>query len=198
MFDKTSITGAILAGGRGSRMGGVDKGLVPVFGRPLYSTIAERLLPQVNSLVINANRHLDIYRQSPYPIIPDLTDEFSGPLAGMQAVLNKIETDWVLFVPCDVPLFPLNLAEKMWAEKGDALACYASDEQRVHPTFALLHRSLYPQLAEYLNNGDRKLMLFMQKIAAKSTLFPSEVGLFANLNTLEDCLNWEQQQNNNE
>lgn len=193
--DTPLITGAILAGGRGSRMGGQDKGLVSLNGQPLYAYIAERLKPQVNRLVINANRHLDIYRQSNLPVITDLTPDFSGPLAGMQAVLAEITTDWVIFVPCDVPSFPKNLVQKMWKEKGDAIACYASDTHREHPTFTLLHRSVEPQLTQYLNNGDRKLMLFMQKVSAKCIVFSSETGAFANLNTPEDCANWQNNAN---
>ncbi|UNH24390.1 molybdenum cofactor guanylyltransferase MobA [Moellerella wisconsensis] len=195
IIDAPLITGAILAGGRGSRMGGQDKGLVSLNGQPLYAYIAERLKPQVNRLVINANRHLDIYRQSNLPVITDLTPDFSGPLAGMQAVLAEITTDWVIFVPCDVPSFPKNLVQKMWEEKGDAIACYASDTHREHPTFTLLHRSVEPQLKQYLNNGDRKLMLFMQKVSAKCIVFPTETGAFANLNTPEDCANWQNNAN---
>ncbi|MBP6121545.1 MULTISPECIES: molybdenum cofactor guanylyltransferase MobA [Providencia] len=194
MLFRQSITGVILAGGRGTRMGGQDKGLVPLLGKPLYQYIIERLQSQVEQIIINANRNQDSYRQSLVPVISDLNNDFSGPLAGMQAALHQAKTDWLLFVPCDVPDFPLNLAEKMFNEKGKHLACYACDSEREHPTFALLHRSLQPQLDDYLARGDRKLMLFMQQIDAKGIMFSSLSGSFANLNTPEDSRNWELKQ----
>ncbi|EFB72875.1 molybdopterin-guanine dinucleotide biosynthesis protein MobA [Providencia rustigianii] len=188
------ITGVILAGGKGTRMGGQDKGLVPLLGKPLYQYIAERLQPQVGQLMINANRNQARYRQSQLPVFSDLTEDFSGPLAGMQAALHQAKTEWLLFVPCDVPEFPRNLAEKMFHEKGEHLACYACDSEREHPTFALIHRSLQKPLDNYLARGDRKLMLFMREVHAKSIMFTSETETFANLNTPEDSRNWELQQ----
>ncbi|MGG4609280.1 molybdenum cofactor guanylyltransferase MobA [Providencia sp. Me31A] len=194
MSFRQSITGVILAGGRGSRMGGQDKGLVPLLKKPLYQYILARLSPQVGQVIINANRNQARYSESHLTVISDLNNDFSGPLAGMQAALHHAKTEWLLFVPCDVPNFPLNLAEKMFREKGDHLACYAQDSEREHPTFALLHYSLKNQLDDYLARGDRKLMLFMRKIAAKGVIFSSETDSFVNLNTLEDSHNWEQQQ----
>lgn len=194
MLDTQSITGVILAGGLGRRMGGEDKGLVPLLGKPLYQHIIERLIPQVGMLIINANRNQERYQQSGFTVISDLNHDFAGPLAGMQAGLYHAATEWVLFVPCDVPAFPLTLAATMFQHKGDSLACYANDTERDHPTFALLHRSLAPSLDEYLAKGERKLMFFMREIAAKCVIFPPQLGSFANLNTPEDSLNWEQQQ----
>lgn len=194
MSFRQSITGVILAGGRGTRMGGQDKGLIPLLGKPLYQHILARLQPQVGQVMINANRHKSDYSESQLEVISDLNHDFSGPLAGMQAALHHAKTDWLLFVPCDVPDFPLNLAEKMFNEKEAQLACYACDAEREHPTFALLHRSLKTQLDDYLARGDRKLMLFMQEIHAKRIIFSSESGHFANLNTPEDSRHWELQQ----
>ncbi|MGJ3354786.1 molybdenum cofactor guanylyltransferase MobA [Providencia sp. Je.9.19] len=189
-----SITGVILAGGRGTRMGGQDKGLIPLLGKPLYQHIINRLESQVEQIIINANRNQECYRQSQLTVFSDINNDFSGPLAGMQAALHQAKTDWLLFVPCDVPDFPTDLAAKMFAEKEDNLACYACDNEREHPTFALLHRSLQKQLDSYLARGDRKLMLFMQEVKAKKILFSSETGSFANLNTPEDSRHWELQQ----
>ncbi|ELX8380090.1 molybdenum cofactor guanylyltransferase MobA [Providencia vermicola] len=194
MLDKQSITGVILAGGLGRRMGGVDKGLISLRGKPLYQHILERLQPQVGKLAINANRNQECYQQSGFPVISDLNADFAGPLAGMQAGLHHATTEWLLFVPCDVPDFPLTLASTLFQSKGDSLACYANDTVRDHPTFALLHRSLAPSLDEYLAKGERKLMLFMREVAAKCVIFPPQSGSFANLNTPEDSRNWEQQQ----
>lgn len=185
------ITGVILAGGLGRRMGGQDKGLITLLGKPLYQHIVTRLEPQVSQIIINANRNQDQYRQSGFSVISDLNNDFSGPLAGMQAALHTATTDWLLFVPCDVPDFRLTLASTMLLNRGNSLACYANDSERDHPTFALLHRSVKQRLDAYLKRGDRKLMLFMQEISAKCVIFPT--GSFANLNTPEDRLYWEQQ-----
>ncbi|ENR5392842.1 molybdenum cofactor guanylyltransferase MobA [Providencia rettgeri] len=193
MSFRQSITGVILAGGRGSRMGGQDKGLVPLLSKPLYQYILARLSPQVGQVIINANRNQARYRESQLTVISDLNHDFSGPLAGMQAALHYAKTEWLLFVPCDVPDFPLNLAKKMFSEKGTHLACYAQDNEREHPTFALLHNSLKTRLDDYLARGDRKLMLFMREIDAKGIIFTSESDTFINLNTLEDSRLWERQ-----
>lgn len=121
MSFRQSITGVILAGGKGTRMGGQDKGLIPLLDKPLYRYIIERLQPQVGQLMINANRHHAEYAQSQLPVFTDLTADFSGPLAGMQAALHQVTTDWLLFVPCDVPEFPTDLAEKCFAKKASTL-----------------------------------------------------------------------------
>ncbi|MDC9603742.1 molybdenum cofactor guanylyltransferase MobA [Xenorhabdus griffiniae] len=184
------ISGAILAGGLSTRMGGNDKGLLQFNNAPLYQHIATRLQPQVHELLINANRNLEIYHQSGYPIIPDIIADFSGPLAGMLAVLKNAIHEWVVFVPCDVPNFPENLVEKLWHYKQDAWAAYAHDCERAHPTLVLMHRNLIPRLESYLALGDRKLMFFMQMIKAKAVYFPNP-NAFTNLNTPEECHHWE-------
>lgn len=180
------ITGGILAGGRATRMGGVDKGLQILEGKPLYLHIADKLSSQVDNILISANRNLDEYRKSHYPVITDETEDFAGPLAGMLALLKNAQTPWVVFVPCDVPYFPLNLVEKLYEQKGDALASYVYDGNREHPTLSLLHRRVIPMLEKYLAQGDRKLMLFMKQIKAKPVLFADQTEAFINLNTLQD------------
>ncbi|RAW97501.1 molybdenum cofactor guanylyltransferase MobA [Photorhabdus sp. S8-52] len=185
------ISGAILAGGRATRMGGNDKGLIFLNKKPLYQHIADKLFPQVDELIINANRNLDIYRQSGYQIVPDLTPDFSGPLSGILTVLKSASYDWVIFVPCDVPDLPTDLVIRLWQGKQQALAAYVNDGYRAHPTIALLHRSLTSQLENYLANGDRKLILFMHKIRAIAVQFDDNPIVFTNLNTPEDCRHWE-------
>ncbi|MBB1582915.1 molybdenum cofactor guanylyltransferase MobA [Serratia sp. OS31] len=184
------ITGIILAGGRATRMGGEDKGLVPVAGIPLYQYVLTRLRPQVGPIAINANRNQARYRESGLPIIGDLTPDFSGPLAGMLAGLKYATTEWVAFVPCDVPDFPATLIEKLWQQKGSAIAAYASDGERAHPTLALLHTSLATPLEDYLARGERKLMLFLAAAGAQQIAFEGQQMAFHNLNTQEDCQNW--------
>ncbi|MGO3441170.1 MAG: molybdenum cofactor guanylyltransferase MobA [Serratia liquefaciens] len=184
------ITGIILAGGRATRMGGEDKGLVPVAGIPLYQYVLARLRPQVGPIAINANRNQARYRESGLPIIGDLIPDFSGPLAGMLAGLKYAMTEWVAFVPCDVPDFPATLIEKLWQQKGSAIAAYASDGQRAHPTLALLHTRLATPLEDYLARGERKLMLFLDAAGAQQVEFKGQQSAFHNLNTLEDCQRW--------
>jgi molybdopterin-guanine dinucleotide biosynthesis protein A len=187
------ITGIILAGGRATRMGGEDKGLVHVAGVPLYQYVLSRLRPQVGHIAISANRNQTRYRESGLPVISDLTADFSGPLAGMLAGLKHATTEWVAFVPCDVPDFPSTLVEQLWQQKGQALAAYASDGERAHPTLALLHTSLVPQLAAYLARGERKLMLFLDAVGAGKITFEGQQAAFHNLNTQEDCQRWLQE-----
>ncbi|AKE12746.1 molybdenum cofactor guanylyltransferase MobA [Serratia liquefaciens] len=184
------ITGIILAGGRATRMGGEDKGLVPVAGIPLYQYVLARLRPQVGPIAINANRNQARYRESGLPIIGDLIPDFSGPLAGMLVGLKYATTEWVAFVPCDVPDFPATLIEKLWQQKGSAIAAYASDGERAHPTLALLHTSLATPLEDYLARGERKLMLFLDAAGAQQVEFKGQQSAFHNLNTLEDCQRW--------
>ncbi|MDR0218526.1 MAG: molybdenum cofactor guanylyltransferase MobA [Enterobacteriaceae bacterium] len=184
------ISGAILAGGLSTRMGGNDKGLLQFGGIPLYQRIATKLQPQVHELLINANRNQAFYQQSGYPIIPDIITDFSGPLAGMLSVLKNAIHEWVMFVPCDVPDFPEDLVEKLWRYKQQSAAVYVHDCERAHPTLTLMHRSLIPRLESYLALGDRKLMLFMQMIKAKAVYIPYP-DAFTNLNTPEECQNWQ-------
>ncbi|VEA69418.1 molybdopterin-guanine dinucleotide biosynthesis protein MobA [Serratia plymuthica] len=187
------ITGIILAGGRATRMGGEDKGLVQVAGIPLYKHVLTRLRPQVGPIAISANRNQARYQESGLPTIGDLTADFPGPLAGILAGLKYATTGWVVFVPCDVPDFPTTLVEQLWQQKGRSLAAYASDGERVHPTLALLHTSLAPQLASYLARGERKLMLFLDAAGAHQVPFTGQQAAFHNLNTREDCQRWQQE-----
>lgn len=187
------LSGCILAGGRATRMQGQDKGLVLLGGIPLYQHSVKLLAPQTDDIFINANRNTQDYHATGLRVVADTLPDFPGPLAGMLAGLENALHDWVLFVPCDVPQFLADLAEKLWQQKGDALCAYACDHQRAHPAFALCHRSLITPLTEYLTGGDRKLLLFMDKIGAKAVTFDANPGDFINLNTLAECREWEKQ-----
>lgn len=183
------VTGVILAGGRATRMGGKDKGLIKLQDKPLFLHILERLRPQVNHLLISANRNIDIYAQH-QQVVTDITPDFSGPLAGMLVALKIAVTEWVVFVPCDVPDFPHDLVSRLWLGKKLALAAYVDDGMRVHPTLAILHRSLAPQLEAFLAMGDRKLMLFLSTVQAVPVMFSDRPQAFNNLNTPEDIATW--------
>ena len=184
-----AVTGVILAGGRGSRMGGQDKGLIVWQHQPLYLHVLRRLKPQVTTVWINANRNFAAYQQSGIPVIADTMADFPGPLAGMLAALQQAETEWIIFSPCDTPELPENLLAHLWRNKGAAPAVWARSEDRDHPTMALLHRSLAEELQQYLNNGDRKLLLFLQQVGGHSVLFSNAGGAFNNVNRPEDLHN---------
>ncbi|NMP29366.1 molybdenum cofactor guanylyltransferase MobA [Rahnella sp. SAP-1] len=183
-----AITGVILAGGRSSRMG-QDKGLVKIDGLPLFVHIANKLLPQVGTLLISSNQHQEQYAER-FAVIGDITVDFAGPLAGMLAALVASQTEWVAFVPCDVPAFPDNLVQRLWENKGQAPAAYVTDGERAHPTLCLLNKSLIPRLREYLAQGERKVMLFFAQVAAQQVVFANPAA-FANLNTPEDVQLWQ-------
>ncbi|MEH2922102.1 molybdenum cofactor guanylyltransferase MobA [Samsonia erythrinae] len=187
------ITGVILAGGRASRMGGRDKGLIALNGVPLYQHVLLRLKKQVDEVIISANRNQPIYAQSGCRIIGDFDTSFPGPLAGMLSGLHASTSEWVVFVPCDVPALPLDLVHRLWQARGDTHAVYATDGERPHPTLVLMNKILINTLEDYLNHGNRKLMLFMEQVGAKTVSFNEQPEAFRNLNSPEDLSNWEDQ-----
>lgn len=182
-----TLTGAILSGGKATRMGGLDKGLVTIDGKPLYQHVLQRLKAQVTSVMISANRNIDEYQKSGYPVLCDTISGFKGPLAGILTVLENSPTEWVLFAPCDTPFIPDNLAEVLWNGKRDALAAYADDGERSHPTVALINTRLIQPLRDYLLGGDRKLMIFMSAQNAIPVRFNVDPRAFRNINTLDDA-----------
>ncbi|WP_413740557.1 molybdenum cofactor guanylyltransferase MobA [Sodalis sp. RH14] len=187
---KADITGVILAGGQATRMAGKDKGLVMVNHIPLYRYVLDGLAPQVGTVLLNANRNIALYRQSGLRVVSDSMPGYPGPLAGMLAGLQAAPTQWVVFAPCDVPVFPGDLVQRLWDGKREALAAFASAGGREHPAFALLHRVLISQLEAFLAQGERKVMLFFNRIAAERVIFPVKNPNFHNLNTPLDVQNW--------
>jgi molybdopterin-guanine dinucleotide biosynthesis protein A len=161
------ITGLLLAGGRGSRMGGVDKGLQPFNGEPLALHAVRRLGPQVGTLMVNANRNLGDYEALGAPVWPDSLADYPGPLAGFLSGLAHCTTPWLLTVPCDTPLFPLDLATRLAeaAADGDAEIAIASAPEtldgtvalRPQPVFCLLRADLRESLRRYTEAGGRKV-----------------------------------------
>ncbi|MFP1917070.1 molybdenum cofactor guanylyltransferase MobA [Lonsdalea quercina] len=186
------ITGFILAGGQSLRMGGQDKGLLLLDGIPLYQHVLTRLESQVDSVLINANRHRERYQQSGYPVIGDMNRQFAGPLAGIYTGLVTTETEWALFVPCDVPALPLNLVSRLQQHIGHHPAAYATDGERHHPTLLLINKSQTQALKEFLSRGDRKLMLFLDQIDTQPVSFSDQPQAFRNLNTPEELADWQE------
>jgi molybdenum cofactor guanylyltransferase len=194
-MDKDDITGVVLAGGRGSRMGGVDKGVQPLNGEPLALHVMRRLRPQVGPMLISANRNIETYAQLGMPfqakVIADTHDGFPGPLAGIAAAMHAAQTEFVLTAPCDSPFLDPDLAERLAdalsAQQADvAFAAHmdASGEPRVHPVFALLRRSLADDLDAYLLAGERKVRAWYARHRAVEVRFADERA-FYNVNDLQ-------------
>mgnify|MGYP003083575267 CR=1 FL=1 len=183
-----SISAVILAGGQAKRMGGVDKGLQTLHGKPLFQFIYDRLHSQVEHISVNANRNQAIYAVAGLPVFGDNIEGFQGPLSGILTALERSETDFVLFVPCDSPFFPDNLLEKLKSAvvfHGVSIA-YVHDGEREHPTFCLMARSLKDKLAAYLAAGERRMLQFMRQNGAVSVDFSENKAAFTNINTLDE------------
>ncbi|WP_311223957.1 MULTISPECIES: molybdenum cofactor guanylyltransferase MobA [unclassified Acidovorax] len=169
MIDPQDITGLVLAGGRGSRMGGVDKGLQSFMGQPLALNALMRLQPQVGRTLVNANRNLPAYAAFGAPVCPDALTDYPGPLAGFMTGLQRCETAWLLTVPCDTPLFPHDLAARLaaatdaaGADIAMAAARQADDRTgemtvRTQPVFCLMRVSLLDSLVQFIQAGGRKI-----------------------------------------
>ena len=188
MTDAQDITGLILAGGRGSRMGGADKGLQNHQGIALALHAMLRLAPQVGHVMINANRNLGAYESFGVPVWPDQVDDFAGPLAGFLAGLEHCETRLMLTVPCDTPNFPPDLAARLAAEldaQGADLAYAVTVEggrEQPHPVFCLLHSALAESLVAFLHGGGRKIDSWFAQHRAVAVHF-DDAGAFFNANT---------------
>ena len=189
---KEQITGLVLAGGRGSRMGGLDKGLQLLQGLPLARHALERLRPQVGALAINANRHGQVYAAMGAPVWPDALADYPGPLAGMLAGLEACGTEWLVTVPCDTPMFPADLVGKLAEaamQAGVPVAMPVTEEQPGHampqPVFCLMRCSLRGALAAALAAGERKIERFTR--AQGQVLVPfADAAAFFNANTPEE------------
>ncbi|MFL9877607.1 molybdenum cofactor guanylyltransferase MobA [Herbaspirillum rhizosphaerae] len=189
------ITGLILAGGRGSRMGHVDKGLQAFRGKPLAAHALERLSPQVHCLAINANRHENDYAalgaEFHALVWPDLLSDFPGPLAGLHSGLTHCSTDYLAAVPCDSPLLPADLvarlAERMEQNNADAALAVTGHygQQQRHPVFCLLKKTLLPLLTQFLQDDGRKMERWFAGIRTAEVHFDDETA-FSNVNTLQE------------
>jgi molybdopterin-guanine dinucleotide biosynthesis protein A len=186
---RDEISGLILAGGRGTRMGGIDKGLQSHFGVPLARYALERLRPQVAALMLNANRNLGSYQAMGVPVWPDETPDFPGPLAGMLAGLAHCHTPYLVTVPCDTPNFPADLVERLAqglvGSDGDLATAYTREdgELRAQPVFCLMKVTLRDSLRAFIESGERKTGLFAARHHGARVIF-DDAAAFANANTL--------------
>ena len=198
MISSKDITGLILAGGRAQRMGGIDKGLIPFHNKPLIESAIAKLKPQVQTIVINANRNITKYAGYGYPVIMDETPDFSGPLAGFSVGLKACKTPYLLTSPCDSPLLPNNLAELLSTEmeRGDFQLVYASSKEAdgkvwAQPVFCLMHANLQDSLTSFLLKGDLKIDRWFKELRSSTVIF-NDPQVFANVNTPEELKSLEE------
>jgi molybdopterin-guanine dinucleotide biosynthesis protein A len=190
-IDPHDITGLILAGGRGSRMGGVDKGLQNHQGLPLAMHALMRLQPQVGHLMVNANRNLGAYDSMGVPVWPDAIADYPGPLAGFLAGLEHCETPWLVTVPCDTPHFPVDLVARLalaLVQEDAEIAMAATREDgrvQVQPVFCLMAASLMESLVAFTQSGQRKIDKWTGQHRCATVVF-DDADAFFNANTLEE------------
>ena len=186
---REAITGLVLCGGRGSRMGemggsgGTEKALLPWAGLSLAANAVARLAPQVGPLALNANREAARYAALGLPVWPDETEDLPGPLAGWQAALHRMATEWLMTVPCDAPHFPLDMAQRLMAAAAPLAIAVTADGPQ--PVFALVHRSLAPAVTAALARGERRVARFALAQGAATVHF-DDAEAFADADTPEE------------
>lgn len=180
------VTGIVLAGGQGRRMGGVDKGLQLLGGKAMIAHVIDRLAPQVDEIVINANQNLDRYAMLGYKVAPDVTGGFAGPLAGLQAGLQAAQYPLAVTAPCDSPFLPLDLVARLSAALGHRQLAVAKTGDQPHPVFALVRRELLDHLTAYLAGGGRKIDAWYASLDVVEVPFDDEAEAFSNINTRDE------------
>ncbi len=196
--ERAAITGIVLAGGLGRRMGadggGTDKGLRTFRGRPMAAHVIERLAPQVGTLAINANRNLDAWRRFGAPVFADEVVDFAGPLAGLHAAMAHAVTPWIVTAPCDSPFLPADLVARLARAlaQADAQLAVARTGEQPHPVFALVDRSLRAHLEAFLASGRRRIDAWYAPLRVVEVDFDDEAA-FRNINTAEELERWERE-----
>ena len=188
-----SITAIILSGGRATRMSGVDKGLVLLQQKPLVQYVIERLIPQTDEILVNANREIDQYQSLGYPVLEDEDStngiaDFIGPLAGFSLGLKHAQHEYLLTVPCDSPLLPMDLADRLLASliAQNADIAVAASDGNAHPVFSLCKRNVLPSLTSYLLQGGRKVSAWQKSLDYIEVDFSDNADAFINLNTFDE------------
>ena len=182
-----SVTGVILSGGRGTRMGGVDKGLLPFRGRTMVEWVLDRIEPQVAEVLISANQNLDRYLALGHPVLTDRITGFAGPLAGLHAGLCLARSELVVAVPCDSPFLPPDLVQRMTQalDNTEADVAVARTGDQRHPVFCLCRACLLGHLTGFLEAGGRKADAWYAALKVCEVAFDDRAGGFLNINTLE-------------
>jgi molybdopterin-guanine dinucleotide biosynthesis protein A len=180
------VSGIILAGGLGRRMGGVDKGLQQLHGKPMVEHVLARFTPQVDEIVINANQNLDRYKAFGHRVVSDQISGFAGPLAGLHAGLAAISRPLAATVPCDSPFLPEDLVARLQRAMGANDLAVAKTGDQPHPVFALVRRSVAANLEAFLAGGGRKIDAWYASLKVVEVNFDDEADAFRNINTLEE------------
>ena len=183
-YPRDAITGLVLAGGLARRMGGMDKGLVELAGRPMIEHVLDALRPQVGSLLINANRNIDRYAAYGHPVVSDSLQGFMGPLAGVLTALQRLATEFLVTVPCDAPLVAPDLVGRLHAAcvAHDADVVVATDGRRQQPVFLLLRAGMASSLEAYLASGGRKIDTWFAQLRLAEADFSDALDTFVNVN----------------
>jgi molybdopterin-guanine dinucleotide biosynthesis protein A len=187
-IERSQITGLVLAGGQGSRLGGVDKGLQLHCGQPLGLSAVQRLSPQVGRVMVSANRNLDAYARWGLPVWPDPLElsGYQGPLAGFLAGLQHCETPYLVTVPCDCPRFPEDLVQSLaLAMSPDIDVALATTSAGLEPAFCFMRRDVDASLLRYLQTGQRKVERWASQLRRVEVLFDDPTAFF-NINTPAD------------
>lgn len=182
------ITAIILAGGQGSRMGGVDKGLVELQGRPLIEHVIECIKPQVDNIIISANRNFERYSRFGFTVMPDLWPDFPGPLAGLVSAAALVDTDYLLCVPCDTPHLPPDLADrlKQTLSEQQSEASVAVTNQELHAVCFLMQYAATRDLQNYLESGQRQVQAWLKTKRLAFADFSGQAQAFANINSPQE------------
>jgi molybdopterin-guanine dinucleotide biosynthesis protein A len=180
------ITGVVLAGGQGRRMGGVDKGLQLLHDRPMVAHVLARLTPQVGEIVINANQNAAEYAKFGHRVVADEIGGFSGPLAGLHAGLKAATHPLVVTVPCDSPFLPADLVSRLGKNLGANQLAVAKTGDQPHPVFALVRRDVLDNLQSFLQRGGRKIDAWYASLDHVEVQFDDQADAFRNINTLEE------------
>jgi molybdopterin-guanine dinucleotide biosynthesis protein A len=180
------ITGIVLAGGQGRRMGGVDKGLQLLHGKPMVAAVIARLAPQADEIIINANQNIQEYERFGHRVVPDAIGGFAGPLAGLHAGLGEAKHALVLTVPCDSPFLPLDLLERLQKHLQENDLAVAKTGDQPHPVFALVRKTVRKNLENFLAGGGRKIDAWYSTLKVVEVSFDDEAEAFRNINTREE------------
>lgn len=188
------VTGLVLAGGLARRMGHIDKGLLQFRGKSMIIHVIERLAPQVDALIINANQNQQIYTELGYPVIADAVMDFAGPLAGLHAGLCACATPLLISAPCDSPFLPADLVDRLYAELSgtDAQVAVAQSANRAQLVCALFKREVLDSLTRFLDGNGHKVESWYTTLKVVEVPFPDPTA-FANINTLEELQRLESQ-----
>jgi molybdopterin-guanine dinucleotide biosynthesis protein A len=180
------VTGIVLAGGQGRRMGGVDKGLQPLRGKPMVAWVLERLAPQVGEILVNANQNLEAYAKFGFRVVPDAIGGFAGPLAGLHAGLTAASHPLAVTVPCDSPFLPLDLVARLHQALGNHDLAVAKTGDQPHPVFSLVRRAVLAHLSAFLAGGGRKIDAWYATLKVVEVGFDDEADAFRNINTIAE------------